>query len=171
MPKIVFIINTKDECLKGLENEGLYDLFGLPDVIPVRNPTYSERHYEDDDDTDEEFESKALVMGPHSSTIEFILDHLLRHGMDYVDPSTFQKRLKPFAKKEKILNLYDEVFNKIYGKVNSTNYNIGRHSEKDMGGHVNIPVNDEIPVAIPVEDEIPVAEKVDAMSRLLSKYY
>jgi len=186
MPKIVFVVNYGDPCLRGIEQDGLYELFGLPDVIPVRNPTYYGNNNDDDSDTDEEFESKALVMGPHSSTIEFILDHILRHGMSYVEPSVFQERLHPFAEKANILDLYNKVFSKYYGNVRSIDYDMGPHSEENMGGHVGIPdgstdgSTDGIPVATAVGDStddstddipvvIPVATRVDGDKIRLTK--
>jgi len=110
MIPVFYVDNRGDPCLFDLEKSGFYDFLNLPDEIVINNPDY-----EDDEDTDEEYEGEVLVRGPHDSTIHFILEHIKRHGMSKVDPKFFEEQLLKYAVKENLEDLYDEVFEQVYG--------------------------------------------------------
>ena len=160
---IIIVDGVEDRCLRHMEESGLFPMMDLPDVIPIRN-----LHYEEDDsDTDEEEESRALVMGPHRSTIEFILDHLRKHGMNKkgVPAQYFQENVHPFAKEENLDSLYKEAFKKVYGyypeEVLSTDYDMSKHPEYSKRGHIaptTIPVTgdnkDAVMATLAPDDEL-----------------
>ena len=171
---IIIIDAREDPCLSHMEKMNLWSMFGLPDMIPIKNPHYYEEYEEDDSDTDEEEEGRALVMGPHRSTIGFILDHLRKHGMAKkgVPPQYFQENVHPFAREENLDDLYREAFKKVYGyypeEVRSTDYNMNQEPEYSKRGHIadrdrNIPNAIPIPVT---DDDAVMAQVVQGKDEL-----
>lgn len=174
---IIIIDAREDPCLSHMEKMNLWSMFGLPDMIPIKNPHYYEEYEEDDSDTDEEEEGRALVMGPHRSTIGFILDHLRKHGMAKkgVPPQYFQENVHPFAREENLDDLYREAFKKVYGyypeEVRSTDYNMNQEPGFSERGKVV-----DYPIAVPANEENkdlpPMAQEVqkeDELARVLKE--
>lgn len=172
--EIVLVGGEHDDCLSHMEDTGLYELFGLPEVIPVQNPDYHGQNpdyhgnMQEDSDTDEEDESRALAMGPHGSTIEFILDHIMKHGIRGMDPGTFQANLEPFANEENLQDLYIKAFKKVYGskpQVKTIDYDMGEHPEYKTRGQ---PIKKQsfVPIATPIEDGDEVAKVTAELAEL-----
>jgi hypothetical protein len=56
-------------------------------------------------------------MGPNERTIEFILNHVLEHGLDIdrVPLDSFERAVGPFVKGVRLEWLYGRILDEVYG--------------------------------------------------------